>query len=42
MSQRAAGIGDVDGDGVNDMLLGLAGSDTTAWDAGETFLVLGP
>jgi len=37
-----AGAGDVDGDGVDDLLLGAAGSDATASGAGSAYLVLGP
>jgi len=36
------GGGDVDGDGLADMLVGSPNDDTTAWLAGAAFLVLGP
>ncbi len=37
-----AGVGDVDGDGLNDLLVGAEGEDTGADSAGAAYLVLGP
>jgi hypothetical protein len=36
-----AGAGDVDGDGLSDLLIGARGSDPTVSDAGASYLVLG-
>ena len=37
-----AGAGDVDGDGLNDMLIGAAGVDDNGGDSGAAYFVLGP
>jgi len=36
-----AGVGDVDGDGLGDILFGASGNDDAALDAGKSYLVLG-
>jgi hypothetical protein len=37
-----AGAGDVDGDGIEDVLVGAPGADAVANDAGSAYLILGP
>jgi hypothetical protein len=37
-----AGVGDVDGDGLDDLLIGAYGADTTADGAGAAYLILAP
>lgn len=38
----AVGVGDVSGDGIQDMLVGAAGNDDGGTDAGAAWLILGP
>jgi len=39
--RRVATAGDVDGDGLDDILIGARGNDDGGWDAGKTYLILG-
>ena len=39
--EAVAGVGDVDGDGLDDFVVGAWGSDVGGTDAGQTYLVLG-
>ncbi len=42
LGDAIAGLGDIDGDGLGDLLLGASGSDAAGEDAGEVWIVRGP